>query len=429
MSGQLPVSATGWWRDESIMHRFVHHLLAAEMAALRPTSACTPGSWDASLHLTRDLGVDSLELVALASALAETIHLHESGIEDRLLVRPTVGEWATIAQDGLEAFSSTMTFRTSGSTGNPKPCVHTLAALWQEVIELAPRFTGRTRVVSAVRSHHIYGFLFTVLLPRALGLSPSAYIDVRGRIPSSVLAELRAGDLVIGYPDFWQVLATPASGLPHGIVGVTSTAPCPAEVARDLSAAGLDSLVQLYGSTETAGVGVRSDPDESYSLLSFWERGPGDDGALVRVFADGHRQSILLQDSLDWTGDRQFRPTGRLDHALQVAGINVFPANVRRVLMEHPDVHDAVVRRMTTSELGRLKAFIVPRAGRPGDMALHTELEAWVSTRLSAPERPRAFSFGESLPRDASGKPADWRMEPVDRSRALPPGPASALIE
>ena len=362
MSGQLPVSATGWWRDESIMHRFVHHLLAAEMAALRPTSACTPGSWDASLHLTRDLGVDSLELVALASALAETIHLHESGIEDRLLVRPTVGEWATIAQDGLEAFSSTMTFRTSGSTGNPKPCVHTLAALWQEVIELAPRFTGRTRVVSAVRSHHIYGFLFTVLLPRALDLSPSAYIDMRGRTPSSVLAELRAGDLVIGYPDFWQVLATPASGLPHGIVGVTSTAPCPAEVARDLSAAGLDSLVQLYGSTETAGVGVRSDPDESYSLFSFWER-------------------------------------------------------------------DAVVRRMTTSELGRLKAFIVPRAGRPGDMALHTELEAWVSTRLSAPERPRAFSFGGSLPRDASGKPADWRMEPVDRSRALPPGPASALIE
>jgi hypothetical protein len=30
---------------------------------------------------------------------------------------------------------------------------------------------------------------------------------------------------------------------------------------------------------------------------------------------------------------------------------------------------------------------------------------------LTAPERPAAISFGERLPRQASGKPADWIID------------------
>ena len=70
------------------------------------------------------------------------------------------------------------------------------------------------------------------------------------------MAELRAGDLVVGYPDFWRAIARAGRALPGGVIGITSTAPCPADVAGDLQSLGLDTLVELYGSSETAGVGV-----------------------------------------------------------------------------------------------------------------------------------------------------------------------------
>jgi 4-coumarate--CoA ligase (photoactive yellow protein activation family) len=404
-----------WWRDEALLHRFVCDLISVELARLRPTElAPRPTPWDQSLHLVRDLGLDTLELVAVATALAESLHLHESGIDDRLLTRPTIGEWVAIAREGLDVFSSAMTFRTSGSQGDPKRCTHQLSTLWQEAEELAPLFAGRQRVLSAVRSHHIYGFLFTVLLPNVLELPGASVADLRYRMPTSLPVELRADDLVIGYPDFWRTVAR-VGAVPAGVVGVTSTAHCPGELARQLSRAGLDSLVQIYGSSETAGVGVRTDHEEPYALMPFWERAEDDDEVLVRRTPDGRRVPYPLQDTLEWSDVRHFRPAGRIEQAIQVAGVNVYPDRVRRVLMEHPAVLDAAVRRLHADDASRLKAFVVLRTGFTGDEALHADLQAWVGSRLTAPERPRAFTFGATLPRDSAGKLTDWRVE-TDRT-------------
>lgn len=406
---------TSWWRDDATIARFVCDLVATELASLRPSGfAAPPAPWDATLHLASDLGLDSLERVALASALTEAIHLHEVGIEDRLLISPTIGDWITVAREGLEAWHATLTFRTSGSAGDPKRCKHALSHLWQEVDTLSSLFGGRRRVLSAVRSHHIYGFLFTVLMPRRLTLPGSELVDLRHRAPTSVVAELRDGDLVVGYPDFWRAIARAGRPLPGGVIGISSTAPCPADVARDLRSLGLDTLVELYGSSETAGVGVRSSAADPYTLLPFWQRVEDDATVLVRLAPDGVATMYHVQDRLEWTDDRRFRSAGRIDEAVQVAGVNVFPAAVRRVLMEHPDVRDAAVRRMSADPLSRLKAFVVPREGRVGDALFHAELEAWVASRLTTPERPRAFSFGDAIPVGPLGKVADWAVEPID---------------
>lgn len=49
--------------------------------------------------------------------------------------------------------------------------MHTLAAPLQETDELAKLFAGRRRILVAVPCHHIYGFLFSVLLPAMFGLA------------------------------------------------------------------------------------------------------------------------------------------------------------------------------------------------------------------------------------------------------------------
>jgi 4-coumarate--CoA ligase (photoactive yellow protein activation family) len=398
-----------WWEDEAAVQRYVCDLVAAELAAMRLTGpALPPLPWPEDLHIGRDLGADSLELMGLASALAEALHMHESGIEDYLLARQTVGDWVCIAQTGLSRFSARLTFRTSGSTGTPKSCMHTLDSLWQEVRELAPRLEGTRRIFSAVPGHHIYGFLFTVLLPRALGVPADAVTDLRSGSAARLAHQLREGDLVVGHPEFWRAAARTVPGFPAGVTGVTSTAPCPDEVSAALALAGLTTLLQVYGSSETAGVGWRTSPAQPYTLFSYWQRDGDDTGAIVRAGDRGGRRDC--QDALRWLDARRFVPTGRIDQAVQVGGINVFPAQVRRELLLHPDVLDASVRLMQPAEGNRLKAYVVPRNARADRQQLHAALDAWAGARLSAPARPRAFSFGAALPADDKGKPADWPL-------------------
>lgn len=403
-----------WWADEHVMRRFIGDLIAGELKQLRPgRAAMLPAPpWDPSLHIERDLGADSIERIALATSLAEAIRLAEADTEDRLLDAGTIGEWTAIAQACLRRYASTMSFRTSGSSGKPKSCTHPLDFLVQETHELAPLFRGRGRVLSAVSSRHLYGFVFTILLPRALGIAPVPLVDLRASSPAHLLKQLRAGDLIVGYPDFWRSVLRLVPRFPPGVVGVTSTSPCPPDLAQQLLDAGLERLVQVFGATETAGLGWRTQPESPFCLFSFWQRVAGDSEALLRSLPDGRVVRYGLQDRLQWHGQEHFVPAGRLDHAVQIAGVNVFPGRVRELLLQHPGVLDAAVRPMRSDEGDRLKALIVPRWPDADPVALRAQIDAWLVTRLSAPEIPKAISFAPDLPRDGAGKLADWMLAP-----------------
>jgi 4-coumarate--CoA ligase len=398
--------------------RVLTDLLAGELALMRPGVARRPLPWSPALDLVADLGADSLELLGLAAAMEEVLGIGRIG-EDRLLAAPRLDAWLEAAASGLDNGTGVISFRTSGSSGAPKTCRHAVATLWQETGVLAQMFGETRRIVSLVPAHHIYGFLFTILLPRALQLDPDAIIDLRGASPGTVARRLQPNDLVVGIPDFWRAFASVAAPLPEGVTGVSSTAPCPDEVARAAAAAGLTRLVQVYGSSETAGVGWRVGPEDDYQLFPYWEASGGAaDGAaqLIRTGPDGIRSAYPLQDRLAWSAPDRFRPLGRIDHAVQVGGVNVFPGYVTDVLRMHPRVEDASVRPMRPDEGRRLKAFVVPRGAVPEEggeaaAALRAELGAWVAERLSTPERPAAWSFGSALPRQASGKLSDWIID------------------
>lgn len=404
--------AAHWWRQRHLLQRFVGDLIAGELSLLRRhASALPPQPWAGSLAIDRDLGADSLELLHLAAALAEAIHLHRSGIEDYLLARRTLDDWVDLAAAGLEQFSGELTFRTSGSAGTPKACVHSLAALLQEAGELAALFAGRRRILVAVPAHHIYGFLFSVLLPGLLGLPAGALVSLRASSPAGMAGLLRHGDLVIGHPEFWRAAGRSAGRLPAGVIGVSSTAPCPDAVSEAAIATGLEALVQVYGASETAGIGWRADHRTPYSLFQYWQRGGDGLFGLVRTLPDGARLPAQCQDHIEWLGPDTFRVAGRRDTAVQVGGVNVFPARVAELLRQHPLVDDAVVRLMRADEGSRLKAFVVPAAGVADLAHLAGELSAWSEQALTAAERPRAFNFGAHLPRSTTGKAADWLID------------------
>ncbi|HEX2546851.1 MAG TPA: AMP-binding protein [Ramlibacter sp.] len=396
-----------WWQPRGVLRRFTFDLLADEMARHRRATIPHAGLWRDDLRLDADLGVDSLELMTLATALAEALHLGESGIEDYLLARRTLGDWVDIAGAGLERFNARLTFRTSGSTGQPKPCVHEMATLVQEVQHLATLFPGRTRVLCAVPAHHIYGYLFSVLLPHELGLCAEDVVDLRGSTPAWLARGARPGDLVVGHPEFWSAVGRTVSRMPADVVGVTSTAPCADAVCEAVEAAGIARLVQVYGASETAGIAARASHREPYTLFPYWGL-RGD--VLVRTMTDGTERIFPGQDHLQACGDRQLRIGPRLDHAVQVGGINVFPSRVREVLKRHPLVQDAAVRLMRPDEGTRLKAFVVPRPDVTARDALLEQLQAWIASELTTPERPKAIHLGDALPLSATGKLVDWDL-------------------
>lgn len=399
-----------WHRRSDVLARFVADLAADELAHLRPGGVpWRARPWPTDLPLDEQgLGMDSLERLSVAAAVNEALHLYESGIEDLLLTCGRFGEWVDVVADGLAAYDASLTFRTSGSSGAAKACSHALPDLLQEVEYLAGVLAGARRVLAAVPAHHLYGFLFTVLLPSRLGCDE--VIDVRQMTPQALAATMQPGDLVISHPAHWSVLARHVERLPPGVHGVTSTAPCSDVLAQRLAGIGLGRLMQVYGSSETAGIGTRTAAGTAFRLMPFWSRDPGDGHRLSRAAADGSTSSRGVQDRLAWLDDRQFSLCGRLDEAVQVGGTNVFPERVRQVLLDHPQVVDAQVRLMTPEEGTRLKAFVVPAAGTD-ELALRSELWRWTESRLPAPERPKAFAVGDRLPRNALGKLSDWPLD------------------
>ncbi len=294
-------------------------------------------------------------------------------------------------------------FQTSGSTGEPKALPQPYALLAQESAALARLFAGRRRVVLLVPAQHIYGFLFGLMLPRALCVPA---LDLAPLPTAAFSRALTPGDLVVAFPLFWKKAAEAGLAFPEDVCAATSTGPCPAGVIRDLRRQGLARMTEIYGSSETGGVGFRHDPDAPYGLHGFWRRAGG---GLIRLLPGGGESAAFEPpDHLDWPAPDRFRPAARRDAAVQVAGVNVFPGRVAEALGKHPAVAACAVRLMRPEEGDRLKAFVVLKPGVEPSAELTSGLTAWLAERFRPPERPRSITYGPALPQTTLGKPADW---------------------
>jgi acyl-CoA synthetase (AMP-forming)/AMP-acid ligase II len=91
---------------------------------------------------------------------------------------------------------------------------------------------------------------------------------------------------------------------------------------------------------------------------------------------------------------------GRAKDMIIRGGVNIFPGDVEKVLVEHPDVSDAVVVGTPSRELGEdLVAFIVSPRG-----VTREALTAYCRTRLAPYKVPRRMEFLDELPKNSSGK-------------------------
>ncbi|MEM1431045.1 MAG: hypothetical protein AAGG09_16430 [Pseudomonadota bacterium] len=407
--------------------------------------------------------LDSLEMLDVVASLNTRFALHETGIEDYLLARPTLREWGDLLHThlGLMGERATLAFKTSGSTGAPKSMRHAGHDLLREVHALvrdlrlteaapsstasmpphvplddlmAPRHSAvrpvsgarcgapaeptqrrdempgpanQPRIVCLVPCHTMFGFLFTALLPDDLGWP---VVDLSRRAPTALARIARSGDVVVATPHLLGLALSSldTTCLPPGMRAIVSGGPCPRDLLERAAAKGL-AVMDVYGATETGGIGWRRAAKESFTLFSHLDLLSPDSGP-AEIWHQDNR--LDLQDQLEWCGERRFVWRGRRDHVVQIGGVNVSPGAVAQSLIACSGVKDAAVRLNGTT--GRLKAFVVPdpevmsASGEREADCLEQTLRTAMRGIHAAPARPQSYTFGTALPVGPSGKPSDW---------------------
>ncbi len=85
-----------------------------------------------------------------------------------------------------------------------------------------------------------------------------------------------------------------------------------------------------------------------------------------------------------------------------VAGNNVYPREIDEVLLEHPDIIEAVAVGVSNATRGEsIKVFVVPR---PGSELSRSQVLAWCRSKLAGYKVPRSVEFRDSLPKTIVGK-------------------------
>lgn len=300
---------------------------------------------------------------------------------------------------------------TSGSTGQPRPNVKTLASFATSTAQnlaaigdlLAPGAT--TPVVATVPPQHMYGMEMSVLLPL---LGDVAVHGARPFFPDDVaraVADCPRPALLVTTPVHLRALVQarlddPAFAMPPLAGIVSATAPLPAELAQAAEAQFGCEVRELFGSTETCVFARRrTATDDAWTLLPGARLSPQPDGTLVD--APHLAAPVALADLVELLPEGRFRLCGRNADLLEIAGKRASLGDLTRKLLAVPGVVDGVVVQLDpdpASGIRRIAALAVAPGRAPEDIlrALRLQMDP-----VFVPRRLRCVA---SLPRNETGK-------------------------
>ncbi|MCA1532107.1 long-chain fatty acid--CoA ligase [Bradyrhizobium sp. NBAIM03] len=342
---------------------------------------------------------------------------------------------------------------TSGTTGRPKGAVLRQEALfWNGVMsQHMHNMTSDDHVLTVLPFFHVGGLNIQTTPALQLG----ATVTVHARFtPDATLAaiERERPTLTVMVPAILQAVSEHAawatadlSSLKAVATGSTIVPPHLIErfVARDVP------VLQVYGSTETCPIAVYTrlggDPSRAGSTGlaglcceakvidqageelpagtpgEIAVRGPnvfseywGNDAATREALQDGWYRTgdigLCDADGYFWVRDRK-------KNMIISGGENVYPAEVERVLLEHPDVSECAVIGRPDPRWDEVPvAYVIARSGCRLEA---DELRAHLQAQLARYKIPREIVFVTNLPRTALGKVQHFLLKQLDaQSRA-----------
>jgi fatty-acyl-CoA synthase len=336
---------------------------------------------------------------------------------------------------------------TSGTTGNPKGCMHTHASVMHNSVGIQWAHGGPEAVgLGVIPTFHITGMIgmnaaiysgsTVVILPRwdreLAGRLISHYQVTHWTCIPTMIIDL------FGSPNYQSFDLSSLKILNGG------GAAMPQAVAeRLLDEFGL-TFGEGYGLTETAAATHGNPPERAkpqcLGIPSFGvdsrvvdpttlvELPPGEVGEIISrgpmVFKGYWNQPEATKEAfVEFEGEIFFRTgdlgrmdeegyffiTDRLKRMINASGFKVWPAEVEALLYRHPAVQEACIISARDAYRGEtVKAVVVLRADAKGKTAAQ-DITNWARDHMAAYKVPKIVQFVESLPKSASGK-VMWRL-------------------
>jgi fatty-acyl-CoA synthase len=338
---------------------------------------------------------------------------------------------------------------TSGTTGRPKGAVlRQEALLWNAAMSQHMHgLTADDRVLTVLPLFHVGGL--NIQTTPALQLGATVIIHPRFT-PATTLVAFAADrpTLTVLVPATIQALIehprwseTELSSLRAITTGSTVV---PQPLIDAVTARGVPVL-QVYGSTETCPIAIYTrlggdlSRDSSTGLPGLYcearivdERGHelprGDAGEVVvrgpnvffEYWGNEAATSEALRNGWYYTGDVGTRDADgyfvihdRKKNMIISGGENIYPAEVERVLNEHPAVAEAAVIGRPDPRWQEVPvAFVVRRKGADVDAETLTR---HVGEQLARFKIPREVVFVDDLPRNALGKVQHFRLKELTK--------------
>ncbi|OPY85076.1 MAG: Long-chain-fatty-acid--CoA ligase [Syntrophus sp. PtaU1.Bin208] len=290
------------------------------------------------------------EICPVSVILTDRDDVNFAGVER--ITPPDFRPAAALPTPLLDPQDTCLKLFTGGSTGTPRIWDKTPAGLLGESAFLARQFgiCPEDVLLAAAPPQHIYGLLFSVILPFLAG---ARVLPETFSFPREIIAGISryCATILIGVPFIYRTLRLDTlerRSLRRAFSSAGKVNPEDAIFFKEKT--GLP-ITEIYGSTETGGIAFQDSPDDRGRLQPFsevsWEiagerlcvRSPFLSGNLPR----DEEGFFITADRAVSLGPKNFKLLGRADEVVKIAGKRVDLAEVQEKIQQIKGVQEALV--------------------------------------------------------------------------------------
>lgn len=363
-------------------------------------------AWAADIPVTLPPNLRGETIAALLAQPGVSVLMHDTAVAGHLSVPEVLkGPSARPLPRAPHPRGPIVRVLTSGTMGKSDAWDKTLEQLLDEIEAWLGILEVRkpVRVVATVPPAHLYGLLFSVLLPLTSGGSFCRETPLLPEAVATRVSEYEA-QMLVTVPVHLraaEVVDRERFGSLRWVL--SSTAPLHEATAKAFSERHGRAVTEIFGSTETGGIAWRRrGRHEHWQPLPQLRVSVTHDERLVvdSPFASlGLPRPYETADRIELHEDGSFVSLGRRDNVAKVGGLRVNLEGMEELLLQNVGVLDAAIIGAPDAHRGTrvLAAVVAPHS-------TEAALRQWLSEHFHPSTLPQRFLFLHRLPREVSGK-------------------------